>query len=71
MSFRLQRKIDHHDRVLFYDTDQQDDPDDGNDGKLITGGVRMIIENQDASYRFAFHLTQGRSRDDCKDSLSR
>ena len=31
---------------------------------------RMIIENQNASYRFALHLTWNRSRDDRENSLS-
>ena len=31
---RIQRKVDHHDRVLFHQTDQQNNPDQSNDVQL-------------------------------------
>ena len=35
--FGHQREIDHHDRVLFHDADQQQHTDQGNDGKFASG----------------------------------
>jgi hypothetical protein len=31
---RSAREVDHHDRVLFHDADQQDDADDGDDRQI-------------------------------------
>ena len=37
MAFGLQREVDHHDRVLLYDTDQKDDADDRDDIEIVAG----------------------------------
>ncbi len=34
--FGLQRKVDHHDRVLFYDSDQQDHSDERDDIEILS-----------------------------------
>ena len=37
LTFRLQREVDHHDRVLLHDAHQQDDADDAHDRQLDPG----------------------------------
>ena len=36
VALRLEREVDHHDRVLLDDADQQDDADDGDDAQIVT-----------------------------------
>ena len=36
LAFRLQREIHHHDRVLLYDADEQDDPDHRNEIEVVS-----------------------------------
>jgi len=33
----IKREVDHHDRVLLHDADQEDDSDNGDDGEVIAG----------------------------------
>ena len=44
LALRIQREINHHDRVLLHDADQQDDPDQG----IIEKSMRQIISASNA-----------------------
>ena len=35
MSFRLKREVDHHDRILFDDTNQQNDADERDQAEIV------------------------------------
>ena len=41
-ALRLQREVDHHDRVLLDDSDQENDADDRDHGEIVADGASMI-----------------------------
>ena len=36
MTLRIERKVDHHDRVFLHNPDEQDQADGGNQGQVLT-----------------------------------
>ena len=44
MALGLERKIDDHDRILFHDADEKNDPDDRHDGQFVA--VQDSITNR-------------------------
>ena len=57
-----QREVDHHDRVLLDDADQEDDADDRDDGELVCRSSISIRQRADAG---GGQGRQDRDRDGC------